>query len=475
MFLLGCAVVVGVGALLWQFRTGQTQPDHAVAMLMLVLGTLTVAWIGVRGPAAVPISDVPLIVAMGLLAGGMLVGSVRLSLPWWLYVVAGGLIVSAILAALFVPDPPGYVLEAASAATIGAASSRASDFALLARVEYAMVILPALISIVVTSSYRARLLADIWFASAVICALVGVLDTVLHTDLASSLVNDPLSPSGGPVRALGLTFHPNYLGLYAAMAVPLGITRLAQPSGPGRVVFGASIAILILAVQLSGSRIALLAMLVGVAALLVLVPVFRNRVVIAIVSAAAIAGVLFVLAPSEQSAIERLSGDASADEATSVRLEVIGDSLDVGLDNGLTGVGYSRVLDSHSVPVQFLEAGGIVGLAMFLLWSAGILGLGRRVSRSGAIPVPSAQIASALTAALFAWLLTSLLSPQLVERFMYVPAGILMGLALVAARQTEDESGEDELPASISSPLRDPSLGSPPGGVANPRQALPQG
>ena len=45
---------------------------------------------------------------------------------------------------------------------------------------------------------------------------------------------------------------------------------------------------------------------------------------------------------------------------------------------------------------------------------------------------------------LAAWLITGIISPQVAERFMYVPAGILLGLALAAAAAERTHRHEPE-------------------------------
>jgi hypothetical protein len=434
LLLVFAGLVLAIAGMLVRFRTGWgSAPAYPAATFLIAVGVLSVAWIGIRGPAEVPVSDLPLLAAMPVVALALLRREAVLPLPAWLLCVAGGLAIAALLAALFVTEPPPRVLSERSAATLGAAASRATDFALLMRIEYALVLVPVVIGVVADSPARARLFADLWLASATISAAVGCLDRLAGTGITDSLVG-PLE--GAPVgdRATGLTFHPNYLGLFAAMALPLGIVRITQTSGLGRLSTTTATGILTLGVQLSGSRLALVAALVGVGLLMFLIPRFRSRIALGFLACAAVAVVFLVAAPTGQTALERLSGDPSAEAATRERQAIIEEGLEVGLEHPLTGVGFDRILDSHSVPVQFFQAGGIVALASLALWALGMGRLGWALSRSPVLPPRSAQLAAALVSGLSGWLLTSLLAPQLAERFMYVPAGVLLGLSLVASR-----------------------------------------
>jgi hypothetical protein len=435
LWVVFAALGLAITGILVRFRTGWgSAPGYPAATFLLAVAVLSVAWIGIRGPADVPVSDLPFLAAIPLVALALIRREAALPLPAWLLCVAGGLAIAALLAALFVTEPPPRVLTERSAATLGAAASRATDFALLMRIEYALVLVPVVIGVVTDSPARARLFADLWMASATICAAVGCLDRLAGTGITESLVA-PLQ--GAPVgdRATGLTFHPNYLGLFAAMALPLGIVRITQTSGPRRLGMTAATGILTLGVQLSGSRLALVAALVGAGLLLLLVPRFRSKIALGFLSCAAVAIVFLVVAPTGQTALERLGGDPSAEAATRERQAIIEEGLEVGLEHPLTGVGFDRVLDSHSVLVQFFMAGGVVALASLALWAFGICRLGWVLSRSPVLPPGSAQLAAALVAGLSGWLITSVLSPQLAERFMYVPAGILLGLSLAARRR----------------------------------------
>jgi hypothetical protein len=434
LWLLFAALGLAITGMLVRFRTGwRSGQGYPAATFLVGVGVLSVAWIGIRGPAEVPVSDLPLLAAMPLVALALIRCEAVLALPAWLLCVAGGLAIAALLAALFVTEPPPRVLSERSAATLGAAASRATDFALLMRIEYALVLVPVVVGVITDSLARARLFADLWLASATICAAVGCLDRLAGTGITESLVG-PLE--GRPVgdRATGLTFHPNYLGLFAAMALPLGIVRITQTSGLGRLGTTMATGILTLGVQLSGSRLALVAALVGVGLLLFLVPRFRSRVALGVLACAAVAVVFLVVAPTGQTALGRLSGDPLAEAATRERQTIIEEGLEVGLEYPVTGVGFDRVLDSHSVPVQFFLAGGIVALASLALWAFGMCRLGWVLSRSPVLPPGSTQLAAALVAGLSGWLLTSVLAPQLAERFMYVPAGLLLGLSLAASR-----------------------------------------
>src|SRR5205823_1707645 len=154
----------------------------------------------------------------------------------------------------------------------------------------------------------------------------------------------------------------------------------------------------------------------------------------------AAAVILFVAVPSNTSAFARLSGhDPSGHKSTDERLRVIDDAIDYGVEHPLTGIGFGRVLDSHSMPAQFFEAGGVVALATLGLWIFGFGRLGRQLIRDPDVPLESRQLAAAMVSGLAAWLITGIISPQVAERFMYVPAGLLPGLLALFERHVSSD------------------------------------
>jgi hypothetical protein len=345
-------------------------------------------------------------------------------------VVVGGLVLGALLAALFVRHPPDYVIGHVSAAQLGAAASRQNDLALLLRTIYALAFVPVLIAAVASSWERIRFFADAWVVSTVICALAAILDHFAHAGIGNALVTGPLPTD----RAVGLTDQPNYLGQFTAMALPVAIVRTYQLKGSGRVAYLGATGVLIIALQLSGSRLGLLGALVAVGFLAALVPRVRKGILLGGIVLSVLGAGLLVYQPAGHSVLERFSGDPAATNADNVRRYVLERTWDIARDHLPTGVGFSRILDSHSLVIQFLLAGGVVALAAFCIWVWGMCRLGVTVALSDRAPPEGAQLAAALTAALLAWLVPGIVNPQLLERFMYVPAGLLLAMGYCLAR-----------------------------------------
>jgi hypothetical protein len=435
--LLLVAILLAAAGLVAMHTGASSRWHNPVATLLVAASVLCVAFQGVQGPVSVPVSDLPFLLAVPLIGLALLRRQLPLLVPGWLVLVAGGLAVGALLGALFVTNPPDFVIGPGDPAA--AVAQRQTSLALFLRTIYALVLVPVLIAAVASSWFRTRLFADLWLASTAICALVACLDQIAHTGISASLV------STGELfeRAIGLTDQPNYLGQFTAMALPLGIVRTYQARGLGSLAALTATGLLVLALELSGSRSGLFGAVVGVVALALLAPRVRPGIVVGGVALVVLGAASIVYQPSGLSVLERLSGgDPTAGQAENAREVVLERSFDIAADHPLTGVGFSRILDSHSLPIQFLMAGGLIALMAFLLWVWRMAALGIALARSSRAPPVNAEIAAALTAALAAWLIPGIFNPQLLERFMYVPAGLLLAMAYCLRSQPSAKPAE---------------------------------
>ena len=334
-----------------------------------------------------------------------------------------------------VPRPPGWLL-------FGAIGLLATGFLstwttidiggdVVATVEFAMALLgvPLLLAFATGASDRLLLFARLWLVSATINSAVAVTDFAHVTSIGLTL-------SGRPS---GLTVHPNHLGMVAAMAIPLALFLAARArKWPSAAVYLGTVGILTLGVLVSGSRAALLAAMAGA----LLLPALGNRllkpvVLIAIAAGGLLlftSGVLTTNQPSTTSpfvAIERLADPATASSDTG-RLEYYSAALADFARRPFTGIGFDLVRTAHDIYFQLLQAGGILALASFLVFSAGSLRLGMKLTRDQALSRDMQNLAAALTASLLVWLVAGLVQNLIYDRFLYLPVGLLVGLNSVA-------------------------------------------
>ena len=419
---------------------GALRGEHAAAAVLVALGVVAVTWNGVRGPGEISPFDILLGAAFVALAFSSLRGGRLPVLPGWLLLAGAGLLAAALLAELFVPNPPSeYAPVPASQAFLnqtGAGDETNSDLVMLGKLELALVAVPVLIGAVAASWRRASLVGNLWLLSAVVSAGVASLDLLLGTRISELATGLPFAEG----RTSGLAIHSNHLGLASAMALPLALAH-AHATAPHRVrrmLGSAAIAVLVVGILASGSRASLVGAVVAVA----LMPLFLRGAqaklaigVIAALMVMLVGSVVVSAAGSQVVTLERLGGESGALESDSRRKDMLDASLSAVRAHGLTGVGFATARDAHNLYLQMLQAGGILGLTAFTVFASGAVRLGWRLSREPRAPPDSARLAAALTVSLLVWLTTGLVQNAVNDRYIVVPFGVLLGLSLAVNRQ----------------------------------------
>ena len=92
------------------------------------------------------------------------------------------------------------------------------------------------------------------------------------------------------------------------------------------------------------------------------------------------------------------------------------------MDSTASGVG-------HSLYLGLLEAGGVIALAAFVCFAAGLVRTGLSLVREARVPTGWHDDAAGLTAAVIGWLALSAVQNSVFDRFLYIPAGLLIALA----------------------------------------------
>jgi hypothetical protein len=179
-------------------------------------------------------------------------------------------------------------------------------------------------------------------------------------------------PIGGGHRYIGYTYHPNFLGLSCLLAAAL-VPYVAGAVNANRswIFWGAGV-ICALGVYLSGSRAALLVLI-----MLILIYPFVEGSVKA--GSAVFAGILAVVAFSGSllnsdgnNAVGRLLGGGSASDSDTQREQLASDALKSLKAHPILGNGFDGGLGAHDIYLQVAVAVGIFGLLGFLLvlWAA---------------------------------------------------------------------------------------------------------
>lgn len=244
-----------------------------------------------------------------------------------------------------------------------------------------------------------------------------------------------LATAAGPLRSaidgrwMGLTSHPNHLGLVCLLAVA------AAAAGAGatrwRRLAWALIAVNLVGLIESGSRSALLGLLVLVASgawitWLARDPRPRAADDRAPIRRWAVYGGLIVLAGAviwQGPGWARLGGDGASDSARWFRLQLAYERI---TRHPLTGEGLAFIEEAHSVPLQLAAAGGLLALVGGLLTLALPLLAARRVLGD--------HLTRWLCCGWLAYLAAATVQNIIVDRYLWTYAGVLIAAAHGASR-----------------------------------------
>lgn len=216
-------------------------------------------------------------------------------------------------------------------------------------------------------------------------------------------------------RADGLTTHPNFFGLCCTLAFALGFF-LMRHSRPAFIVVVIGLdALFALGVSMSGSRAGLLGLvLVAVAWVLVERSPLGGYTLAFLAVVAVAVGNWALGALPEGSALRRLAGDSTASVSDSKRESLLHSGLQQFLDRPLTGNGFERALESHSIFLEVAVAGGLIGLVGYLLMLGSLLR--PLVDRANAL--------HALSYPVLAYALVGTISNSLWDRFIWTAAAL---------------------------------------------------
>ena len=179
-------------------------------------------------------------------------------------------------------------------------------------------------------------------------------------------------PVAGDARYVGFTYHPNYLGLSCLLAASLApyVTAKVQPQY--RWIFWFAALISSYGVWISGSRAALIVLI-----MLVVVYPFVERSIravwvvgLAFTGALAFSGKL--LQEDGNSALGRLFGSGTASGSDEDRRRVLSGAWAQFKQHPILGNGFDGGIGSHNIYLQVAVAVGIFGLIgyLFIIWSA---------------------------------------------------------------------------------------------------------
>lgn len=179
-------------------------------------------------------------------------------------------------------------------------------------------------------------------------------------------------PVAGDQRYIGFTYHPNYLGMSCLLGASVTPFVVAKVAPQYRWIFWGSSLVCAYGVWISGSRAALVVLI-----MLVLVYIFVERSIRAGGAVAlGLAGVLIfsgrLLQDDGNSALGRLLGNGTASGSDIQRKQILTEAWQQFKEHPLLGNGFDGGIGSHNIYLQVAVAVGVFGLLGYLLimWTA---------------------------------------------------------------------------------------------------------
>ncbi|MGI8557918.1 MAG: O-antigen ligase family protein [Solirubrobacteraceae bacterium] len=385
---------------------------------------LTVTWNGVKVGGGLLVDPLTAF-AFACVCMHVTLNRRTVTLPTWLLLAGVGLVLAALLTVIFPPrlellrNPTLQLVQATGgAATIPARSNIGS----VLKFEVALILFPLMIAAVATTPRRCSRLADLWAISALISAATGVADFagVVH------LVPVPYAPPG---REAGLAFQANHLALTCAMALPITILWSVR-SMRWRCAAWLGASVLLGGVYASGSRAGTVGAVGAVVTTVAAVPRLRRWLGVTL----PVAGIGVILLLSFTSAGAQIisharlnSGNANALLSNGQRDLVAQTALDDIRARPIEGVGFTVIDDAHDIYLQLLASGGVIALAAFAAFCAGLI-KSSRLAFGGT----QRDEAIALAIAVVVWLVSGLVDNQVADRYLYVAPALLVAMAGVA-------------------------------------------
>lgn len=403
-------------------------------IVVLLLAAFSATWNG-YSVAGLKISDFLLLATLGAVAVTSILGSLVPRLPawWWIPTIA---LVAAATVRYFDPIPSSL-----AAIRYPAAAGGLSDIVKAALWSLALVGLPLAITGCAALERRVpRWTAEAFLAGVVLSSTVSLIDFTGVTNISGRLSGDTTLSD----RQIGLTNHPNTLGLTCVLAAPIAVYLLAERRR--RVVACLALVILLGGAVASGSRGAQAAFPIAIVIAAALSP--RRREVFTWLAALAIpvgvGGAAYLsTVPSEvRGQLLRFSGSGGSGKSDAERTFLAHQALSDLREFPFVGVGISHINEAHSIYLQVLSAGGLmvtvaVGIYFVMVLRAGWIARAH-----------DPQLAAALLASIAMWLILGAIQNQLTDRYLYVTVGCVAALAYLSRHEGARDDAEPRLLAS---------------------------
>lgn len=372
------------------------------AVAFFCIGALAAPWNRVHPVASlsfVTVSDVCLVVGILLLIP--VVARRQLQVPALYMAGAAGVVAMGLLASIINPDP------------------------LLSLNAVLRLVVGALLLPVVFSLWRPHRQVVVALASAFVLGNI--------VNVAQSFLTGARS---GENRYIGLTEHPNHLGLSAMLGLALTPFLLQQiPRRFTWVVLGSAAACGV-GIWISGSRAAI----VVAVAIMLLYPLLARSIEVALALAGLAIIPLYIVGNTvasgdvENNVIGRLMGGGSATGSDLQREQVAAKAIDNFTSHPLFGTGFGNAYESHDIYLQIAAAGGLAVLVFYIVL---LLAVVRQPFLIG-----SSYRLLALPA--ISYVLIGPLTPLLWDRYIWIVLALPF-LVPLAGKTTQDPDPSEDL------------------------------
>ena len=443
LLLVAAAIGLFLLVALMRFRTraGDATTWHPIVMVLTSAAVISITWNGFRSGGTSP-PDLLLLAALFGIGYCWFQDTISVPLPGWLLGAAGIMLAAQLLDQFFLvanppaDPPPSFTPPGPAIIT-------------MLRFELAFLIVPIVIGAVASSWRRANLLANLFIFSATISAVIATYDGFTGAGLGTSITGVDVNEGS---RAAGLAIHPNTFALTCSMTLPLALLRAVQLRGLGRAAALFATFFLLSGILVSGSRVGLVSMVIAIGLTALLIPKLRARIVVIALAGAVL---MMVAAPTNNPLLEgfsRLSGGGDSSAANGQRSDQFHESLTIALAHPVTGIGFTVVADAHSLPLQFWETAGFLGIAALIIYAVGTLSTGWRVYRDPGLPRGSPAFVGAVTISFAVWLIAGIGQNEIADRYIFVPVGLLLGLGLAAQSGRSRGDVHEAVPDAVTAP-----------------------
>ncbi len=247
----------------------------------------------------------------------------------------------------------------------------------------------------------------------------------------AGLVRGPVAEADGVFRHVGLTYHPNYLGMACLLAVALVPWLWPQVTPFWRWIVGGATFVSVFGIWISGSRAALLALAILVVVVFAMERSLAGLWVLAMGFVGMLAFSSRLTSDSGNNALGRLLGGGSASGSDQERTTIMAEAWKQFVEHPLLGNGFDGGIGSHNIYLQILVALGIFGLSGYLL-----------ILYSLIRPVLSSGIDHRLSYPAIAYAVIGPVTNTLWERLIWVV--VALPFAAYTLSRTEDDRHTDE-------------------------------